>query len=239
MILNIICANMEYHVDIKSNNLMDQQPRVAIVDYGMGNLYSVKRACEYVGISAEITSDKNTVTKADGIILPGVGAFGDAMEVLRRQDLVAPMKEHISSGKPFLGVCLGMQLLMTESEEFGVHKGLDIFEGKVVQFPHVNDKGERIKVPQVGWNTIMCPSNVWSTPLLDGVAQDSYMYFVHSFRVIPTQDDIVATTSVYEDIPYVSGIARNNVIAFQFHPEKSGAKGIQIYKNFAQMVCAH
>lgn len=224
---------------MKNNNSMEQQPRVAIVDYGMGNLFSVKRACEYAGLSAEITSDKSVVAAAAGIILPGVGAFGDAMGILKQHDLVAPMKEAIISGTPFLGVCLGMQLLMTESEEFGRHAGLDILKGSVVQFPHVNNKGERIKVPQVGWNTIMRPGNVWSTPLLDGVARNSYMYFVHSFRVIPTQENIVATTSVYEGIPYVSGIADGNVIAFQFHPEKSGIKGIQIYKNFARMVCTH
>lgn len=215
---------------------MKQQPRVAIVDHGMGNLYSVKRACEYVGLAAEITSDARVVAAADGIILPGVGAFGDAMETLKQYDLVAPMKESIISGKPFLGVCLGMQLLMTESEEFGKHAGLDIFQGSVVQFPHINERGERIKVPQVGWNTIACPGAAWSTPLLAGVAPGSYMYFVHSFRAVPAADDIIATTSTYEGIAYVSGIAKGNVAAFQFHPEKSGTKGIQIYKNFARMI---
>ncbi len=218
---------------------MMQRPTVAIVDYGMGNLYSVKKVCDYVGLSAEITSDKRTVVEADGIILPGVGAFGVAMETLGRHDLVEPMKESIFLGKPFLGICLGMQLLMSESEEFGNHEGLGIFNGNVIQFPHVNDAGERVKVPQVGWNTIACPRGSWSTSLLDGVPSGSYMYFVHSFRVVPAQDDIIATTSVYEGISYASGIAKENVIAFQFHPEKSGVKGIQIYKNFSRMVSAH
>ena len=216
---------------------MIRVPHVAIVDYGMGNLYSVKRACEFVGISAEITSDKDVVAAAAGIILPGVGAFGNAMATLQQHDLISPMKEAIVSGKPFLGICLGMQLLMSESEEFGAHKGLDIFKGNVVQFPHVNGTGERIKVPQVGWNTI-AQGRAWSEAPLDGVLPGSYMYFVHSFRVIPLQEDIVATTSVYEDISYCSGIAKDNVTAFQFHPEKSGTKGIQIYKNFARIIGA-
>ena len=223
---------------MKSNNSMEKQPRVAILDYGMGNLYSVKRACEYVGLFAEITSDKNVVAAADGVILPGVGAFGDAMDTLRQYDLIAPIKEAIVSGKPFLGVCLGMQLLMTESEEFGAHQGLDIFKGSVVQFPHVNDCGERIKVPQVGWNTIAGPGNMWKTSLLDGIPQGAYMYFVHSLRVIPVQENIVATFSVYEGVAYASGIAKDNVTAFQFHPEKSGTKGIQIYQNFARIIRA-
>lgn len=223
---------------MRSNRNMMQAPKIAIVDYGMGNLYSVKRVCEYVGLNAEITSDKDVVAKADGIILPGVGAFGDAMEVLHRNDLVSPMKEAIISGKPFLGICLGMQLLMTESEEFGTHAGLDIFQGSVVQFPNKNDKGQGIKVPQVGWNTIICSGSAWPTPLLEGVVSGSYMYFVHSFRVIPARENVVATTSVYEGIPYTSGIANDNVVAFQFHPEKSGINGIRIYKNFARKVSA-
>lgn len=228
--------NKEYRVGMKRRNNMTRAPHVAIVDYGMGNLYSVKRACEFVGLTCEITSDERVVAVADGIILPGVGAFGDAMDALRRHDLVAPMKAHIVSGKPFLGVCLGMQLLMTESEEFGTHAGLDVFQGSVVQFPHINSQGDRIKVPQVGWNTIACPGATWSTPLLDGVKPGAYMYFVHSFRVVPVQESIIATTSMYEGIDYCSGIAKDNVVAFQFHPEKSGTQGIQVYKNFERMM---
>ncbi len=224
---------------MKAEPDMIGEPHVAIVDYGMGNLYSVKRACDVVGLPAEITSDRDVVAKADAIILPGVGAFGDAMEALRRQHLVAPMKESVRVGKPFLGICLGMQLLMTESEEFGIHSGLDVFTGSVVQFPHTNGNGEPIKVPQVGWNTIAPKGSNWSTMLLDGVALNAYMYFVHSFRVIPAVETIVVTTTVYEDIPYVSGIAKDNVAAFQFHPEKSGIGGIEIYKNFARLIRAN
>lgn len=215
---------------------------VAIVDYHLGNLFSVQRACVATGLDARITFDKREVLEADGIILPGVGAFGDAMDILEKQDLLSPLRESIDSGKPFLGICLGMQLLMSQSEEFGLHKGLDIFSGTVVRFPDKNDAGESLKIPQVGWNKIFYPKNTlahnkrWTNTLLKNIDEGTSMYFVHSFRVVPDQQDIILSFSLYEGIPYVSGIMHNNVTAFQFHPEKSGTKGIRIYSNFSRLV---
>jgi glutamine amidotransferase len=204
----------------------------------MGNLSSVKKACAYAGMHAEITDDPSMVLRAAGVILPGVGAFGDAMETLRAKQLVAPMLDGIATGKPFLGICLGMQLLMTESEEFGTHRGLNIFRGRVILLPMVGPDRERIKVPQVGWNTIVGSGTGGRTSLLDGIADGAWMYFVHSYRVVPEVDATIVTMTTYGGVPYVSGIARENVTAFQFHPEKSCADGLMIYKNFARLVHA-
>ncbi|MDO8505864.1 MAG: imidazole glycerol phosphate synthase subunit HisH [bacterium] len=218
---------------------------VAIVDYYLGNLFSVQRACVVAGLDARITSNKKEILKADGIILPGVGAFGDAMNILQKQDLLSPLREFIDSGKPFLGICLGMQLLMSQSEEFGLHKGLNVFSGTVVRFPDKNDAGDPLKIPQVGWNKIFSPNHTsvdnkkWNNTLLENIEQEAYMYFVHSFRVIPDEQGIILGSSIYEGISYVSAIMHNNVTAFQFHPEKSGQKGIQIYSNFARLVAEY
>ena len=215
-------------------------PKVAIIDYGMGNLFSVKRACENVGLMPLITSAANELLSADAAILPGVGAFGDAMGYLAERDLVDAIKEFITSGKQFMGVCLGMQLLFSESEEFGLHRGLGVIQGRVVKFPGNNSSGEKIKVPQVCWNAInrrsTAEKDIWMNSPLVGVRNGDPMYFVHSFYVEPLESDRILSITDYEGIVYCSSIQQENVFACQFHPEKSGLEGIKIYRNWANKI---
>ncbi len=214
--------------------------QVAIVDYEMGNLFSVRRACEQVGLAPIVTSDIKTIFQSSAIILPGVGAFGDAINNLKRLDLISPMIDSIASGKPFMGICLGFQLLMSESEEFGRHKGLDYFKGSVVKFPSTGSEHLSIKVPQVGWNRIYQPlvtgNAAWASSLLQGIKNHEYMYFVHSYYVVPEDRHVALSYTDYEGIEYTSSISLNNVFACQFHPEKSAVEGMKIYKNFAAMI---
>lgn len=215
-------------------------PVVAIVDCGMGNLYSVQQACHAAGVRAEITSEPKRVQDADGIVLPGVGAFGDAMETLRRHDLVDPLQEAARQEKPFMGVCLGFQLMASHSEEFGRHDGLGLVAGSVVRLENGQAPTERVKVPQVGWNRIWGgdagPSGRWAGTALDGIPEGAYMYFVHSFHVRPNDDGIVASRTRYGPNDIVSAIRRGNLFGCQFHPERSGPLGLQIYQNFRRSV---
>ncbi len=210
--------------------------KIAIIDYEMGNLFSVERACEYAGLNYFVTSDKKSLLSADAAILPGVGAFCDAMASLNKFDLISPIRDFIASGRPFIGICLGMQLLMSESEEFGVHKGIGIFKGSVKKFTSL--KSGNYKVPQVGWNSIYPPEgrqNSWresGSPLIN-TRTGEYMYFVHSFCCVPEDKNLIYTVTNYEGIDYCSGIFAKNVFACQFHPEKSGIHGLNIYKQLA------
>ena len=204
--------------------------KVAIIDYGMGNLFSVKLACEQVGLDSLITNNKAEILTADALILPGVGAFADAMNDLSKMDLVNTIKEFINSGKPFLGICLGMQLLMTESEEFGKHKGLDIIKGKVLKFDNKKEK-----VPQVGWNKII-KNKDWENSLAENLSDGEYMYFVHSFYCQPEDEEIILSETDYAGETYCSSLKKDNIFACQFHPEKSGEKGLLIYKNLANLI---
>lgn len=197
---------------------------IAIVDYGMGNLRSVSKAFEAVGHEAVVTRDRATIKNASHVVLPGVGAFGDCMANLERLDLVEPIRSTIQSGKPFLGICLGLQLLFTESEEFGLHKGLGIIPGKVRKF--VLDPA--LKVPHMGWNQVNIQR---ACPLFDDIADGSNWYFVHSYFVDPADRTVVATTTTY-GIPFVSSIWKENIVACQFHPEKSQSVGLRLIKNF-------
>lgn len=211
------------------------RPRVAIVDHGLGNLFSVKHACEHVGMQADITSDRQTLLAADAVILPGVGAFGDAMETLHRLDLVTVLQDIAVSPKPLVGVCLGVQLLMTESYEFGHHKGLGIIEGPVTRFDHPKEDGHELKVPQICWNRIYGRAP-WKGTLLDGVADGEYVYFVHSYYVQPRNPDVVLSTTRYGHIDFCSSLRKGNVFACQFHPERSGAQGLRMYRNLAAQI---
>ncbi len=197
---------------------------IAIIDYGMGNLRSVSKAFEAVGHEAIVTREAASIQNASHVVLPGVGAFGDCMANLREYGLVEPIKTAIRSGKPFLGICLGFQLLFTESEEFGKHEGLDIFPGKVRAF----SKGQALKVPHMGWNQITLQQRC---PVFKGIPDGSDWYFVHSYFVDPQDKHITATTTNY-GIPFTSSIWTANVVACQFHPEKSQAVGLQLMKNF-------
>ena len=197
---------------------------IAIIDYGMGNLRSVSKAFEAVGQQAVVTRDLAEIQNASHVVLPGVGAFGDCMANLERLNLVESIRSTIQSGKPFLGICLGLQLLFTESEEFGLHKGLDIIAGRVKKF----DLDPSLKVPHMGWNQISMQK---TCPIFDGIADGSNWYFVHSYFVDPTDPTIAATMTTY-GIPFVSSIWKDNVVACQFHPEKSQASGLRLIKNF-------
>ena len=199
---------------------------IAVVDYGRGNLRSVQKALEQVGARAVVTRVPETIAGADKLVLPGVGAFADCMDNLKRLALVEPIMEFLATGKPFLGICLGLQLLFTESEEFGVSRGLDVVPGRVVRFP------QGLKVPHMGWNTV----EIWreDCPLLRGIGEGSYFYFVHSYYVVPFDLSVVATSTVY-GVEYTSMIWKDNIFATQFHPEKSQRLGLKILENFTRL----
>jgi len=215
-------------------------PDVAIVDFALGNLFSIKHACEHVGLDVLITSSAADLEAARSVILPGVGAFADAMTALERLGLVDALRATAASGKPLLGICLGLQLLFSESEEFGVHRGLDVVPGRVVYFPVQEKDGRRLKVPQVGWNEIHPPESsgvdVWDGTLLDRVSPGQPMYFVHSCHVVPEEPGCVLCRADYGDIRFCAGVQLGNVAAFQFHPERSGPEGLVVYENFKKMI---
>jgi glutamine amidotransferase len=204
---------------------------IAIVDYGMGNLRSVQKGFERVGFQAEVTREVSKIASARGIVLPGVGAFQACMENLRRFELIETIQRVVREQKPFLGICLGFQLLFAESEEFGLQKGLDLFPGRVVGF----HAGNGLKVPHMGWNRIEIKQN---TPFLDGLSSGDYVYFVHSFFVVPEDSSMVATTTDYGS-PFVSSIATERLFACQFHPEKSQELGLRILANFGRFVASN
>ena len=197
---------------------------IAIIDYGMGNLRSVSKAFEAVGHQAVVTRDARVIGNASHVVLPGVGAFGDCMANIEQYGLVEPIRTAIQSGKPFLGICLGLQVLFSESEEFGLHKGLDIIPGKVRRFA----AGSTLKVPHIGWNQVHLQR---TCPLFDGVTDGAEWYFVHSYFVDPSDKHVVAATTTY-GISFVSSVWKDNVVACQFHPEKSQVVGLQLIKNF-------
>ena len=201
---------------------------IAIIDYGMGNLRSVQKGLERVRCPAEVTRDAGRITAADGVVLPGVGAFGACMDNLARYGLLDTVRAVIARGTPFLGICLGMQLLFEESEEFGPVPGLGIFPGRVVRF--ADRPG--LKVPHMGWNQIR---KCQDTPLLRGIDDGAFVYFVHSFYVVPTDPALAATTTEY-GAEFTSAIARGNIFATQYHPEKSQAVGLKILENFGAVV---
>jgi glutamine amidotransferase len=209
---------------------------IVIVDYGMGNLRSVHKALERVGFQASVTQDPAEVKKAAGLIVPGVGAFKKAMENLQELGLVNPIIEFVESGKPFLGICLGLQLLFSGSDEFGFQKGLSLFKGRVVRFPFSHPAAsppkDLLKVPHMGWNTVHIHKR---PPVLDGIAEGAYFYFVHSYYPVPEEQEIVATTTDYGG-EFVSSVSRGNLFACQFHPEKSQSVGLKLLKNFGRLV---
>ncbi len=210
---------------------------IAIIDYGMGNLFSVLNACTAVGLTAEITSDVTTIRESKAIILPGVGAFPDAMASLKERKLDALIKEEVARGKPLFGICLGMQLLMTESVEFGKTQGLNLIPGSVVGFDHPQEGDRKLKVPEVQWNQIFKPASqdIWNNTLLNGIKEGTFFYFVHSYYCVPASDKHVLTRSKYGQIDYCSSVYQNNIFACQFHPERSGEEGLNIYRNFAKV----
>jgi glutamine amidotransferase len=198
-----------------------------IVDYGMANLRSVQKAFEKVGAPAEMSGDPNRVAEADQVVLPGVGAFRDAIARLRETGLDRPLEDHIREGKPFLGICLGLQLLFTTSYEDGVHAGLNLFPGEVVRFP--DQPG--LKVPHMGWNQLRVRRR---GPLLQDTPDEASVYFVHSYYVVPRDPGLVATETDYPT-PFASAVWHENVFATQFHPEKSQRVGLDMLRRFAAL----
>lgn len=200
---------------------------IAIIDYGMGNLRSVEKAFEFVGHRAFIASRPEDVLNASHVVLPGVGGFPECMKNLRSSGMMESVYKSVESGKPFLGICLGLQVLFSESEEFGIHKGLDILHGRVVRFK----LEQGFKVPHMGWNQIKIEREI---PVLKGVPDNSFVYFVHSYYVVPSDENITATISDYGG-NFVSGVCKDNIFACQFHPEKSQDIGLKILKNFGDL----
>jgi len=200
---------------------------VTIVDYGMGNLRSVQKAFERLGLRAEITDCPERVLNAERLVVPGVGAFGDAIYELERRNLVKPILRFIESGRPFLGICLGLQLLFEKSYENGIHKGLGILRGDVVRF----ELSSEYSIPHMGWNQVRqeCPN-----PLMREIPDESFFYFVHSYYVAPADPEVVAGTTEY-GFRFCSMIRQDNVFATQFHPEKSQSLGLKLLRNFAEL----
>lgn len=209
-------------------NPMVNGPSLVIVDYGMGNLRSAQKGFEAAGIDAIVSGDPADVENADGVVLPGVGAFRDCMSNLTQARLIDPLQNAIREGRPFLGICLGMQLLLSLSEEFGLHQGLDVIRGRVVRFPSARN----LKVPHMGWNRV-CQAS--STPLLEGIPDGTYFYFVHSYYAVPDDPGVVAGWTEY-GTRFASVISTANVFATQFHPEKSDKWGIKVLGNFGKIV---
>lgn len=211
--------------------------QVAIVDYGLGNLFSVESACRMAGMDGFISSDADEVHSADAVILPGVGAFGDAMDTLRVTGLLDSILSFVRSGKPFFGVCLGMQLMFAESEEFGTQKGLGLIDGKIIRFPSRNGQGEVVRIPQIQWNRVWeNDPTTWQHSPLKHTPNGAYMHFVHSFYAVPSRQEDILSFTDYEGVRYASSVISDNLVGMQFHPEKSGQAGVEIYRQWANYI---
>ena len=206
--------------------------KIAVIDYKMSNMFSINNALISLGFRSKITSDPNAILRADGAVLPGVGSFPEAMRHLNDLQLNDVIKDFIISGKPFMGICLGLQLLFSESDEFESCKGLGIIDGTVIGFSkYINSE----PIPHIGWNTVYSPNLVKSNinyASKIGIAENNYYYFVHSFFVQPKQKNNILTVTRYGDYEFCSSILKGNVFACQFHPEKSGPRGLNIFRNF-------
>ncbi len=204
---------------------------VVIVDYGAGNLRSVARAVAHAGVEADVTAIPSAIEGARALILPGVGAAADTMKHLREGGLDGPIRDYIASGRPFLGVCMGMQALFELSEEEGEHPCLGVLGGRIVRFP------QGMTVPHMGWNTVRLRtlSGGATHPVFEGIAQDAFFYFVHSYHPAPDDDAVVIGETDYLGVTFPAVVGRDNVVATQFHPEKSGASGLRLYANFLRL----
>ncbi|WP_207941028.1 imidazole glycerol phosphate synthase, glutamine amidotransferase subunit [Enterococcus sp. DIV2402] len=204
---------------------------IAIIDYGVGNLFSLSRSLEYLGIESTITNDLEQLKAADQIILPGVGAFGDAIQKLREHQLEEPIKQLVKDGKPLMGICLGMQLLFEKSTEFGEHRGLGLLSGEIVSLKEMlQDKNLTLKVPHIGWNELLVKKE---SVLLKNFSVGEQVYYVHSFYATNCDDSLVATSEYGIEVPGL--VQKGNVYGAQFHPEKSGTVGLQMLKAFSEV----
>lgn len=202
---------------------------IAVIDYQVVNLRSIQKAFERLGVEVEVTSDPSRIRRAERVVLPGVGAFRAGMDQLARLGLVPVIRDVIDAGTPFLGICLGMQLLMSQSEEFGVHRGLHVIPGKVVRFPSETSAMKGLKIPHMGWNAVVMRRR---PDALDVMPDRGYFYFVHSYYVVPEDPAVIAADTTY-GMRFPSILAWRNVVACQFHPEKSQALGLSLLRRFA------
>jgi len=210
---------------------------VTVVDYGVGNVLSVQRALEHCDAKVILAETPEQIKSASSLILPGVGAFANGMNELHSRNLIEPVKEYAASGKPLLGICLGMQMLVDESEEFGVTKGLGLIPGKVVPIPAQTSDGVRHKIPHIGWNELKYPSSLsmWEGTIFSELKGRPPVYFVHSFTVIPDSDTNRLADTCYDDSLISAAIYSDNIYGCQFHPEKSGLDGLKILQSFLSL----
>lgn len=211
---------------------------VTIIDYGLGNLFSISRAISYIGAEPLVSGDPETVAGARLLILPGVGAFGEGIANLRERGLDEAIRRAALENKaPFLGICLGMQLLMTVSEELGLHKGLGLIQGRVVRFPDPPPEGPGYKIPHIGWNELRMPEGLkgWDGTVLHGTREGDSMYFVHSYVPMPENPAYTLAETTYGRLTFCSVVRNNNIYGFQFHPEKSGKSGLNLLRNFVTL----
>jgi len=208
--------------------------KIVIVDYGVGNLFSINEACKHLGYSTILSSNPKIILNADNLILPGVGAFEIAIEKLKNLNLIDVIKSYVLTGKPLMGVCLGMQLLFDESEEFGNNKGLGLIEGKILRFPDYYNESKLV-IPHIGWNNIVYKNLPWQGTPLKNTLNNSLMYFVHSYYALPTSTSNILTESTYSRFTFCSSVQKDNIYGFQFHPEKSGVEGLKLYENFFKL----
>ena len=208
--------------------------KIVIIDYDIGNVKSILNALEKNNVTALLSREKDEILNADGLILPGVGAFAHGMSNLSKYGLLDIIYEYVQANKPFLGICLGMQMLLEQSEEFGITKGLGLIEGSVIKLPVQNSEHE--KLPHVSWNEIVQPKNIsWDNTILDGIDNKSDMYFVHSYVAVPKNENNILSTTLYSDYNFCSSVQKNNIYGCQFHPEKSAKEGIKIIQNFINL----
>jgi len=208
------------------------KPIVTVVDYGRGNLYSVSRALAYCGAEVIVTDSPELIAHAEYLVLPGVGAFGDGMQGLYERNQIEAIRQVVADGRPLLGICLGMQLLFEYSEEFGRHEGFSFIAGKVTAIPRQIENNKQRKIPHIGWNKLISPTQHYHTPLLHGLKPQDAVYFVHSFEVVPVYPEHCKAFCDYLGHPITAVVSKDNLYGCQFHPEKSGLVGLQLLKNF-------
>ena len=234
MILENTVYKKDYPFEYCKNKYL--MKKITIIDYGLGNIKSVQRAFEISGSEILVTSNYKDLIQSEKLLLPGVGTFSDGMKGLNELDLVKPITDFVSSGKPILGICLGMQLMFEKGEEFGNHSGLGFVEGQVTAIPiKASNETEIRKVPHVGWNRLNISSHEDKFTVLNGIESKDYFYFIHSYMGVLSDKDNLLASCNYEGIEFVAGINKDNITGLQFHPEKSGEKGLKIIKNFINL----
>ncbi len=207
--------------------------KIALIDYKIGNLLSVERALKHIGADYERATTAAQIEAADKIILPGVGAFKSCMDALKAHEFIAPIKKAAEQGKPLLGICVGMQMLFDKSHEFGSHDGLGLIQGEISAIPDTNTRGEKHKIPHIGWTAI---KTINQSPLLNAIPENTEMYFVHSFTAAPTKPDNRVADAYYGGQTISAIVNKSNIYGAQFHPEKSGEMGLKLLKNFIEIV---